>query len=283
MIDSGKFNVTIVTRQSSSSTFPDFLNVIKADYSSVDDLTSVLKGQDAVVSTVGQAGLEGQSMFIKAAVAAGVKSFIPSDFGCDLSNAKSAGLPVFLSKVPIHKQLQEAAAANANFTYTSVVNNAFLDWGVEKGFLLNWKESTPKLYDNGDNLFSATTLATVGKAVVGVLSHPEETKNRTVRVKDVDITQKQLLDIVKKVQPSRQYTAAININTADLEKSSNESAAKGVFGEEVIYGWLFRSVFGPPEYGAHFKVVDNKLFGIEEKTEAELEEVVKAGIAAASV
>lgn len=276
LIKSGQFIITIVKRHSSTATFPSSVRTTAADFSSVDSVTAAFKGQDAVVSTVGAAGLTSQSVAIEAAVAAGVKRFLPSDFGCDMSKPKASALPVYGKKVTIHKQLREAAASKPDFTFSLVCNNAFLDWGLERNILLNWKEAKPKLFDGGENLFSATTLETVGNAVVGVLSHPEETKNRFVYVKDIDITQKQLLEIAKRIDPEKIWEEPTIVSTADLEKSSDESLAKGQVSMPVMLAYNIRAIFGPPEYGGHFLEVDNELFGIKGKTEADVEALLRA-------
>lgn len=276
LISSGKFHVTVVKRPSTSASFPEQVTVRTADLSSVDSVAAAFKGQDAVVSTVGTAGLPGQDVLIEAAVAANVKHFLPSDFGCDLANPKASALPVFKYKIDIHKVLREAAAANPDFTYTLICNNAFLDWGLERNHLLNWKDNMPKLFDGGKNVFSATTLDTVGQAVVGVLSHPEETKNRFVYVKDIDISQNQLLEIAKKVDPEKTWEAPLFVDTAELEKSSYESLAKGEVTPPVMFAFLFRVIFGPPEYGSQFTETDNELLGIKGKTEADVEALFKS-------
>lgn len=224
---SGHFNITVLKRPSSTATFPASVKVITADLTSVDSVRQAFEGQHAVVSTVGTEGLAGQSVLIAAAVAAGVKRFLPSDFGCDMAKSKTAALPVFGYKLAIHKQLRQASTAKPDFTYTLVCNNAILDWGLEMNLLLAWKEGKPTLFDGGDRNFSATTLASVGQAVVGVLSHPEETKNRFVYVKDIDISQNRLLEIAKNVDPAKKWEEPIYASTADAEKSSNESLAKG--------------------------------------------------------
>ena len=276
LVKSGKFNVTVVKRASSSASFPDSVAVRTADLSSVDSVTAAFEGQDAVVSTVGTAGLSGQSVLVEAAVAANVKRFLPSDFGCDIANPKAGVLPVFKLKTVIHKALIEAAAAKSDFTYTLVCNNAFLDWGLQHNFLLNWKESKPKLFDGGKNVFSATTLESVGQAVVGILIHPEETKNRFVYVKDIDVSQNQLLDIAKKVDPGKTWEEPIQIDTAELEKSSYESLAKGEVTPPVMLAFLFRVIFGPPEYGGRFAKTDNELLGVKGKTEADVEALLES-------
>ncbi|KAL9114956.1 MAG: hypothetical protein Q9227_001199 [Pyrenula ochraceoflavens] len=276
LMSSGRFNVTVVKRASSAATYPAPARITTADLSSVDSVTAALSGQDAVVSTVGTAGLSTQGTAVEAAVAAGVKRFIPSDFGCDLANPKASVLPVYRQKVELHKQLRQAAAAKPDFTYTLVCNNAFLDWGLEKNILLNWKESKPKFFDGGSREFSTTTLDSVGQAVVGVLSHPAETQNRFVYVKDIDITQERLLNIAKRIDPERKWEEPIHISTAELEQSSNESLAKGEISPQVMLPYILRVLFGPPEYGGRFEKVDNELLGVKGKTEADVEGILRA-------
>ena len=275
IVKSGKFNVTAVTRASSSATFPSNVTVKKADMESVDSVKAVFEGQDAVVSTVGMMAISAQSVLIDAAVAAGVKRFLPSDFGCDLANPKGAAMPIFKQKLEIHKALREAAAAHPSFSYSLVCNNAFLDWGIEKNFLINWKEDQPKLFDGGKTSFTAATLATVGQAIVGVLEHPEETKDRFVYCKDIDISQLDMLAIAKKVDPNKKYQEPIDIDTAAVEKSSYGALASGHPKPEDMYGFLIRIIFGPPEYGTKFTQTDNELLGIKEKSLADVEAIFK--------
>ena len=276
LVKSGKFNVTVVKRPSSSATYPDLVTVRSADLSSVGSVTAAFQGQDAVVSTVGTAGLAGQGILIEAAVAADVKRFLPSDFGGDIANPKTGVMPVFKFKTDTHKAVREAAAAKPDFTYTLVCNGAFLDWGLQHSILLNWKESKPKLFDGGKNIFSATTLESIGQAVVGVLSHPEETKNRFVYLKDVDISQNELLEIAKRVDPGKTWEEPVLFDTVEMEKSSYESLAKGEFTMPVMMGFLCRAIFGPPEYGGQFTKTDNELLGIKGKTKADVEALFKS-------
>lgn len=275
ILKSGKFNITVIKRPSSSATFPDSVTVKTADLSSVDSVTAAFRGQDAVVSTVGTAGLSEQNVLVEAAVAAHVHRFLPSDFGCDLANPKTSVLPVFKFKLDTHKALREAAAANPHFTYTLVCNSAFLDWGLEKNFLLNWKERKPTLFDGGESLFSATTLASIGQAVVGVLTHPEETKNRFVYVKDIDVSQNQLLRLAKKVDPGQTWEKPTFVDTAETERASYESLAKGEVTYEVMMKFLFRAIFGPEEYGGRFVKTDNELLGVKGKTEGDVEDLLR--------
>ncbi|TVY35112.1 Bifunctional pinoresinol-lariciresinol reductase [Lachnellula occidentalis] len=277
LVESGKFNVTVVKRPSSKASFPASVKVVSADTTSVESVTAAFEGQDAVVSTVGTEGLQGQQVLIDAAIAAGVKRFLPSEFGTDIANPKVGALPVFGYKIATQKYLQEALAAKPGMTYTYVSNGAFLDWGLKNGFLLDTKDGKPTIYDGGKTVFSATTLASVGQAVVGVLSHYEETKNRCVYVRDIDISQKRLLEIAQKVAPEKKWEP-VNVNTVDIEKSSNEGLARGEFTIPVMVGFIFRAIFGEG-YGNKFEKDDNALLGITGKTEADVEAIFKALLA----
>ena len=281
LVKSGKFTVTAIKRPSSSAVYPSSVQVREADLDSLDSVTAAFQGQDAVVSTVGAAGVPGQPILVAAAVAANVKRFLPSDYGCDLANAKAAALPVFKAKIATHNALREAAAKKPDgaFTYTLVSNGAFLDWGLEKNFLLNWKEDKPRLFDGGEKRFSATTLDSVGRAVVGVLMHPDQSANRFVYVKDIDVSQRQLLEIAKKVAgPGKRWEEPVFLDTAELEQSSYESLAKGQVRPAVMYNFLFRIIFGPEEYGGRFERTDNELLEIKGKTEAEVEAILASCI-----
>lgn len=50
------------------------------------------------------------------------------------------------------------------------------------------------IYDSGTEQFSGTTLEGIGQAVVGVLTHPEETRNRFVKVMSIKTCQNELLE-----------------------------------------------------------------------------------------
>jgi len=234
---------------------------------------AALKGQDAVVSAVGTDGLLGQSVLIDAAVTAGVKRFLPSEFGSDLDNPKTKNLPVFGYKVATTKHAEAAAAKNPNFTYTYVRNGAFLDWGLEHNFILDTASGKPSIYDSGDQLFSTTTLETVSRAVVAVLEKFEETKNRAVYIQDIQISQNHILEIAKKVAPQKTWEP-VPVETATIFNSSNEKLSKGEVTMEVMVGYIIVALFGNG-FGGKFEKNDNELLGLGEKTDADVEAILK--------
>ncbi|CAG8899805.1 unnamed protein product [Penicillium egyptiacum] len=273
LLQSELFNVTVLARQSSQAHFPASVKVICMDYTSVPDLTAALTGQDAVVSVLTTSAMETQIPLIEAAVKAGVKRFLPSEFCANIGNPKAASLPVYHSKLAIHEVLQQQAQNHPHFTYTLIRNGPFLDWSLAYGFFFSLNGGSTPFYDGGERPFSTTTLATIGRAVVEVLRHSEKTRNRAVFVQDLVTTQQKMLAIAQKVTPDRKWTPR-DVSTADMETMARDKHANGMNDLTASMGFFCRSVFGKG-YGGEFQEVDNKLLGISLKTDADLEELIR--------
>ncbi|KKP06459.1 hypothetical protein THAR02_01417 [Trichoderma harzianum] len=274
LLAAGNFNITVFRRNKSTSTFPDNVKVVDVDFESVDSLTAALAGQDALVSTVGTEGLgEQQKKLVDAAVAAGVKRFIPSEFGCDLTNELAAKLPVFQPKIGVARYLEEKAKTTP-LTYTFAYSGPFFDWGLEHNFIFKSAGSKPILYDGGDTVFSTSTLDAVAQAVVAILNKPEETKNRAVRFQSAALSQNQLLKVAKEVAPERDWQPEV-VKIDDVTAAADERLAKGIFGPETFIPYLVRAV-NDPRYGPQFTTLDNELLGVKQLTEAEIKDIVKS-------
>ncbi|KAF9770232.1 hypothetical protein IL306_012247 [Fusarium sp. DS 682] len=272
LIDSNKFNLTVLTRKDSKSTFPQGIKVIQVDYDSLDSLTSALQGQDAVVSTVGSLAIPSQTLLIDAAVAAGVKRFLPSEFGSNLAIPSVRSLPVFVTKVAIEDKLI-ALANEGKISYTFVYNSAFLDWGLKHNLFLDFGKAEATLWDGGNTEFSTTTLASVGQAVVGILTHPEETQNRPVYIQDTVLTQNKLLEIAKGLNPSKEWTVK-EVKIDDATAASDAKIAQGIFDWPTLAAYLCRAIFDPASV-PKFPKLDNELLGVKGLTNEQVKELVK--------
>ncbi|KAL3962538.1 hypothetical protein ACCO45_004061 [Purpureocillium lilacinum] len=272
VVASGVFTVTVLRREGSKSTYPAGITVVDVDFESPDALKAALAGQDAVISLVGVPGLAAQTQVIDAAIAAGVKRFIPSDFGSDLDNPLTRKLPVFAHKVQVADYLAEKSRETA-LTYTLVSNAAFLDWGLERHFLLNTADYKPALYDGGNTIFSATTLDSVGDAVVSILKHPEETKNRRVYIENIKISQNRLLALAQQVAPGKPWLPQ-QVSIDAIVKEADEKLAKGDYAPENFIPYLFRAL-NDPAYGPSFQKTDNELLGIKSVDENYVIELFK--------
>lgn len=126
LINAKAFQVTILTRGGSSASSPPDVAVIKTDYSE-PSLVKAFAGQDAVISAVGATGFMDQKAFIDAAVKAGIKRFIPSEFSSNtLSDAVRQLVPVFEAKKVVLDYLKEKEATG--LTWTGLSPGLLLDW-----------------------------------------------------------------------------------------------------------------------------------------------------------
>ncbi|KAF4990992.1 hypothetical protein FGRMN_8113 [Fusarium graminum] len=272
LVASNKFNLTVLTRSTSEATFPEGVKVVQVDYDSLDSLTAALQGQDAVVSTVGSLAIPSQALLVDAAVAAGVKRFIPSEFGSNLAIPSVRKLPVFHTKVVIQDKLI-ALAKEGKITYTFVHNGIFLDWGISHNFFFDFSKPEITLWDGGNVEFSTTTLSSVGDSVVGVLTHPEETQDRIVYIQNTSITQNKFLELAKQVNPSKEWT----VKHAKLDEAtakSDANVAKGIFDWPTLLAYLLRANLDANSV-PKFPKLDNEILGIKNVTDEEIKELLR--------
>ena len=268
------FTVTALTRQDSTSSFPASVKIAKVDYSSIDDLKAALSGQDALISTVGYTGFLSQEKMIDAAIAAGVKRILPSEYGSDPENANARSLPVFGHKVQIEQHLKEAIKGTST-TYTLVANNEFFDWDLDHSFGVSIASKTMEIFDGGDVPFTATPLSFVAAGIVSVLRNPDETANRVVRLHGVTMTQNRLLSLLKRFAGAEGWKVTESSTQqkegdayAALQNDPTDFAPWAVmFLQCAVWGSKFGNDFS--------KKNDNELLGLKELTDEEVQEIVK--------
>jgi len=279
-LKSQKFNVYVLTREDSTSTFPSGVHVLKTDYT-VASLTSVLSSVhiDAVVATLSGPALGApQIALIDAAKAAGVKRFFPSEFGSDTTNEKVIKLvEMFKEKKQIVDHLR--TKEGDGFEWTSLITGPFLDWGLQHSFLpVTLKEHKFYQWDNGLVPFSVTNLPTIGKAIVNLLSSAERlvaTANKYVFISSHTITLEDLFGAVRKATPGEAWTIE-HLDSKVAAAEAREKIAKGNFYAwyELIKYTTFAEGLG--DLGDFRKVVGNDLLGLErEDLEADVKKIVE--------
>jgi len=276
---SQKFKTFVLTREDSTSTFPSDVHVLKTDYT-VASLTSVLSSShiDAVVSNLNGAALGApQIALIDAAKAAGVKRFLPSEFGSDTTNPKVLELVEFLKG---KKQIVDYLKTKEGdgFEWTSLVTGGFLDWGIQHAFLaLNVKEHKFYQWDNGAVPFTVTNIATIGKAIINLLSNSERlgaTTNQYIFISSHTITQERLFDAVRKATPGEKWIVEHVDSKAAAAKAKDEFAKGNIYAAfELIKYVTFAEGLG--DLGDFRKVVSNDLLGLEkEDLDADVKRIV---------
>ncbi|AEO59818.1 hypothetical protein MYCTH_2308372 [Thermothelomyces thermophilus ATCC 42464] len=229
------FAVTAVTRAEGGAgarEVPAGVAAVKSvDYGSLDDLTAAFQGQDAVVSTVATAAVGGQRLAVDAAVAAGVKRFIPSEFGINTRKVRDTPIGKILAgKIAIVDYLEQVAAKGSGLTWTGVSTGLFFEWGLERGGLgiVNLKDKTATVIDSGDEKWYASTLAQIGRVVAGILKSPDETANKYLSTASFNLSQNELIALVEELTGSK--LSVTKVSSADLIRAGEEKLTAGNFG-----------------------------------------------------
>lgn len=277
LLGAKKFSVTVLVRSDSKAkadAFGSQVQVRTVDYADPSTLVAALRGQDAVISALNHAVLSNQRALLDAAVSAGVQRFIPAEFGSDTLNPKAGPLPLYTAKKAEQKYFTELAAAG-KISYTIIFTGPFLDFGLDYGFLgVDLKKRQVTYLDGGNAKFSTTTRATAARAVVGVLSAPEETKNRAVYVQDIALTLRDLFGLAKQALGDDGWTEIDGGTTEATEKASFEKLAKGQKDMGVFVGFLLCAIYREG-YGGYFEKLDNELLGIQELKDSDVLKLIK--------
>jgi nucleoside-diphosphate-sugar epimerase len=210
LLSAEAFTVTVLSRSSSISTYPAAVHVARvSDDFPQDELVHALRGQDALVVVFAGSNSDLQIRLADAAAQAGVRRFVPADFGsCDSSSARALELvPLYRAKQKVRRHLQQLAEeeegslrSGAGLSWTSLVCGHFFDFGLKSGLLgFDLKAHRARLFDGGDVRWSATTTETIAKAVVRVLQHDVQTRNRMLYIQSFCVTQNEVLRALQRV------------------------------------------------------------------------------------
>ncbi|KFY98418.1 hypothetical protein V498_01485 [Pseudogymnoascus sp. VKM F-4517 (FW-2822)] len=266
LLASGLFNVSVLSRAESTAVFPPTVNVKKADHSSHKDLVEALKGQDALICTLSDEAGGVQVQLIDAAIEAGVKRFLPSEWGnCHIKAPVPESEPVVEGKNAIIEVLKEktteAQAKGQEFHWTGVNVGLFFDWSLKVGFMDVFLRptKTAKIWDGGSGVFSTSNLSTVTAGVVAILSIAEaETRDRFVNIESFATSQREVVAALEKATGEK-WTVE------ETSMKEQLAVAQEMYEKEdylnAFYRWVLAGVVSGREE-PRFKTVDNELLGL---------------------
>ncbi|KAJ5085729.1 hypothetical protein N7532_010500 [Penicillium argentinense] len=274
LVDAG-FNVTVFSRTSQvTNDLPPGVKTVQVDYSSVDNLATALRGQDVVICTVGTPAISAQKTFIDAAIQAGVKRYVPSDWGALGTDPAAESLPSNAIWVDIQKYLKSKAALG-QIEYNLFGVGPILEYVISSSFVVDFQNHTVDLYDGGVHRFSTTSFASIGKAVVGALKTPDATRNRLIRVHDIVLTQGKVLELAKKYSPSDvKWTENAVDASKELETILSTTKQSDLNFEKWVS--LLRAAVFSGKFAAEYNPSDNELVGLPILDWKEFEEIFAA-------
>ncbi|KAI9038123.1 aromatic alcohol reductase [Aspergillus affinis] len=271
-----KFNVTVLTRESSKarSSIPSAAKVITVpDSYSQEELVKAFEGQDAVVNAITSFSVAEQLRFIDAAITAGVKRYIPSEYGLDNNTPKAQELaPVFKEKGLVQEYLREKESSG--LTWTAIACGMWIGWSLRNNFLgFDYLNRTVTFTNDGTGYFSTTTLKNTALALNRILLNPSTTANQIIFTSDFAITQKELVETIEHL--TGETWQRKSINTIEVIPVLQAAWQKG----EAYAGYgLINIGFTEGSYSGYFeptRQIRNKELGLPEKT---IEEVVKEAL-----
>ncbi|KAF4465917.1 Isoflavone reductase like P3 [Fusarium albosuccineum] len=273
------FDVTAITRKNSTATFDANTKVVKVtDGYPDEEMVETFRGYDAVVLVISFAS-EHHGALVRASIKAGVKRLIPSGFGAPSNEHVNSFFPVAKTKTEMIADLK--TLEQPGWSWTDVSCGAFLDFCMQVNFFgIDPKNKTAEIWDDGNARFTATTRESIGLAVAGVLSKPEETKNRTVYVSSTELSLNDLLAAEQKVV-GKDGWAFTNINTDEEIPKQQQIVATATdrMAQFMATGRLGLASVMKPEYGANLKargLLENDLLGVPQESLDDIVEQVLA-------
>ncbi|KAF1843164.1 isoflavone reductase family protein [Cucurbitaria berberidis CBS 394.84] len=180
------YRVTVLTYPSQTLDLPSqvpqsTVQHKKSDFS-FESLQSAFVGQDLVISTTAGGDSDLQIRIIDAAVAAGVRRFIPREFGHDtLNKAIQARISKYAGQAKVIDHIKKASNAQPGFEWVGIATGYTLDTNLISGDLgldMEWHSAT--IHGIGTEPFAASSLERVGQIVASVISHWEDVKNQYI-------------------------------------------------------------------------------------------------------
>ncbi|TEY61528.1 hypothetical protein BOTCAL_0167g00030 [Botryotinia calthae] len=266
------FNVSILSRKSSRSVFPAHLVVHRvSDEYPEDELLEALKGQDVVISTIAKtAAAVQQKAIIDAAVKAGVKCFVPSEFGNDTRIKKAMKIvPQFL-KTKVDTVEYSKEKEKEGLAWSAFVTGPFFELAVKRVMGFDLKEHKAVIYNKGKDAYSTTTIASIGTALKNALLHPEETANKYLFISSFRVSQNQILASLEKATGKKWDVTYVD--TEEQKKIGMEKIKKRDFSGGVA---LIRYINFVKGYGGdygEYEEISNGLLGVQKE---DLDEAVR--------
>lgn len=174
-------------------------------YENHTELVKALRGHDLLVSAIAGAVAGTVDMLLAdAAVVAGVKRFMPSEYTVDVMHPHSvafAGSTILATKIASANKLDHLAHAG-EIEYTTLVTGPFLDFWVSQKVegIVDLNHNAVMLYDGGEYHVTGCSLDFVSLCVCAVITMPQDaTRNRRIRVAETQFSGKELVRALEEV------------------------------------------------------------------------------------
>lgn len=280
LLKNSQFNITALTRKGGKSQFQkEIHNVVEVDYDDQKSIVEALRGQDVLITTLAaNAPPQLPNKLVDAAVEAGVKWYIPNDWGIDLSSNQEAKEQTILGS---GKEQHHQYVKSKGIPFTAIGCGFWYEWSLSGGlpmFGIDIKAKKANFYENGTIYQSTSTWQHAARSVAAFLALPilpqdqndqkvtmNNWRNVYLSVSSFHLNQRQMLDAVQKV--TQTTDADWEINNVDVKKVWKEGFDRFKAGDRSAFGLVLYSRTFFPDHPADFDEKskrDMNLLGLKE-------------------
>lgn len=275
LLNAPSLTITILQRASSANTnFSPSTRVITIpDTYPHSSLVDAFKTQDAVINCTTTLAVHTQLRIISAAAEAGVRRYVPSEYGLNNNNPAARSLcPVFRDKGEVQDHLR---SLEHRMEWMSIACGMWLRWSAAHEFLgMHIASRRFVFWDDGEGWFSATTEENTALALVNALTQKwEETANRVVWVSDFAVTQKMLLEAIERITGDKFETEVVS--SEEFIREKQKAVAAGDI--EATYA-LIETGFVTGRFGGHLEKEGEIMNKVLRLPKVSFEEVVRAAV-----
>lgn len=142
------------------------------------------------------------------------------------------GIPGCLSSslIPPYKKalVDYLRTKEKQISWTALITGGFFEWGMGNGFFgFDLPNKTATLTDDGVSAWASTTMGKIAGAIKASLDHADETKNQYVFVSSFHHTQREILDIIEKVDGKKWNV--VHVKSEDLLANGKRRVQSGDF------------------------------------------------------
>jgi hypothetical protein len=174
-----------------------------SDFTS-SSLESVFAGHDLIISTISGGDYDLQIRIIDAAVASGVRWFMPHEFGQDsLNKSVQERIPRSMVRAKVIDYLRHVSDTISAFEWVAVATGCILDSMLisgDLGFDLQWQSAS--IHGTGNERFAATSLTRAGAVTANVIRNWNRVKNQYIYAAGVLVSANEILDSLERLTGS---------------------------------------------------------------------------------
>jgi hypothetical protein len=192
--------VSVLTYPQQSLSVPPHVSPYAIEHKTSDftpkSLQDAFTGYDIAICTVAGGDFEFQVRIVDALLAAGVKKFIPHEFGHNTLNPGiRARIPAYAGRAKVLEHLQNnISKASPDFDWVGIATGYTLDKSLingDMGFDMQWHSAT--VHGTGDEPFAVSSLERVGNVIRSVCQHWGEIKRHYIYAAGVVTSAKEVV------------------------------------------------------------------------------------------